>query len=257
MADHLTPEQERALRPLTHKQRLFVLAFVRTGNALGACREAGYKQPVPQSHRNIKNEQCRAAVAALRKPQEQKQLVSRERSLARVESIAHRFGGSTDPKEAAVAIAAEKHLASLQGWNAPKRVDVNRTDVQLSIAMNLPRPAGYDALPAEGVVLEHEPHHALEAPAAPQDIAEPPAPHTEPHPSPEVAKLLGLDSVEEADEFLRSIDPRREASVRANATRRSRRRCSAAAPSSEEAQQSQAGPSDTPSDSRPGAAGGD
>ena len=47
----MTPEQRKALDALTPKRRAFVLAYVRTGNATEAAREAGYAHPHSQGPR--------------------------------------------------------------------------------------------------------------------------------------------------------------------------------------------------------------
>lgn len=40
---------------LTPKQKIFCEAYLRTGNAAAAAREAGYKQPRAQGHENLTN----------------------------------------------------------------------------------------------------------------------------------------------------------------------------------------------------------
>ena len=40
---------------LTPKQKIFCEAYLRTGNATAAAREAGYKQPRAQGHENLTN----------------------------------------------------------------------------------------------------------------------------------------------------------------------------------------------------------
>lgn len=64
---------------LTGKQRLFVLHYLETMNAMGSAREAGYKHPKMQGHENMENPRIRKAIKEGRAQVEDKVMISAER----------------------------------------------------------------------------------------------------------------------------------------------------------------------------------
>ena len=64
---------------LTERQRKFCEAYsANGGNALAAARDAGYKQPVPQSAENLENPKIRAALEKLRTETTSSAIATRE-----------------------------------------------------------------------------------------------------------------------------------------------------------------------------------
>ena len=182
----LTAEQERALQPLTKKQRVFLFAYLKSNNAVGAAREAGYAFPDPQGAQNLYKPRIQSALTVFRAPAELRQreeetraIVSRDRTLERLERLAEAYACPHDPKRAMVAVKAQALIARIQGWE--QKGDTGGATVVVQVSTGIDRQAGvtidHGPLPdtAEPVTIEHSPVVADDNQIEPPPVvAEPP-----------------------------------------------------------------------------------
>lgn len=101
-----------ALAPLTEKRRRFVLAYVQSGNASEAAREAGYAKPMQEGHSLLRNHEVMAAISALTAPKEASRIATTEQLHERMSDIAMGLIEESRPSDM---VAATKLLLTCRG----------------------------------------------------------------------------------------------------------------------------------------------